>query len=74
MAEQRKPSITRRMADLLDSMAFACEVGIGLASPDKVAGQANSERETVEPSFRRYAEEARALVAEYRSGGRRRGD
>lgn len=64
----RKPSITRRAIDLLDSMAFACEVGVSLASPEKASGQAHSEREALEPSFRRYAEEARALVAEYRHG------
>lgn len=67
----RKPSITSRMAALLGTMAFACEAGIALADPVKPTGQHLSERESVEPSFRRYADEARALVAEYRSGGSR---
>lgn len=60
------------MADLLERMAFACELGIALASPEKATPQSSSEREAVEPGFTRYAEEARELAGLYRARQDRR--
>jgi hypothetical protein len=54
------------MADLLERMAFACEVAIAVTPNTKAVGDDKSSRETLQPSFTRYAEEARALVSEYR--------
>lgn len=57
------------MADLLDTMAFACEVAISVAPNDDknpADEKDQSSRETLQPSFTRYAEAARALVSEHR--------
>lgn len=58
----RRPSLTARAIGLLDRMTFAVEA-LGMFEP---RASDPAVPKTVEPSTRRLAEEARALVTEYR--------
>lgn len=69
MAGQRRQSLTRRAIDQLDRMAFGLEVL--LSRVPREPDQDPAAPPTLTPSVERMAAEARALVAEYRSGGRR---
>lgn len=66
----RKPSLTARMADLLDRIAFGLEATTSqLPHTPRSSGQPTyplSTRESFLPSAQRLAEQARALADEYR--------
>lgn len=65
----RQPSLTARMAALLDRMAFAMDLLAALEP--RPTGCDVAEPKPLEPSALRYRDEARALIGEYR---RRHGD
>jgi hypothetical protein len=67
--KQRKPSITQRLADQCDRMAFGMEALLNAVPRESDLDPAAPK--PLAPSVDRMTAEARALVAEYRSGGRR---
>jgi len=70
MANRERPALTARMADLLESVAWALDVLVPeLPHVERHASQPTwplSTREALMPAADRLAGEARALVAEYR--------